>query len=121
MGNLNFISVKNNDDTLIKEIEKARKDTENKLQRNAIEAKYDSQQDQIIIHFSDGSEFRFSSQLGQGLEKATPEQLAEVEITPSGQGLHWEILDADLSIPDLLQGVYGNQKWMNKLKQKKLI
>jgi len=91
--------------------------TENQSERSAIAAKYNSQQDQIVINFSDGSEFRFSSQLGQGLQNATPEQLAEVEVTPSGQGLHWETLDADLSIPDLLRGVYGNRKWMNELKQ----
>ena len=51
------------------------------------------------------------------MQNATPEQLAEVEVTPSGQGLHWETLDADLSIPDLLRGVYGNRKWMDELKQ----
>ncbi|MDR9403630.1 MAG: DUF2442 domain-containing protein [Halothece sp. Uz-M2-17] len=121
MGNLSFISLKNNDDTLIQKIETARKDTEKKLENSAIAARYDSQQDQIIINLSDGSEFRFSSQLGQGLQNGTPEQLAEVEVTPSGQGLHWETLDADLSIPDLLRGVYGNRKWMDELKQKKLI
>ena len=122
MSNLSFISVKNNDDkSLIQQIETARKDTEEQFNRSVIAAKYDSQQYQIIINFSDGSKFRFSSQLGQGLQNATPEQLAEVEVTPSGQGLHWETLDADLSIPDLLQGVYGNRKWMNELKQKKLI
>ena len=110
-----------NDETLMQQIETARKNTEEQFNRSAIAAKYDSQHDQIIINFSDRSEFRFSSQLGQGLQNATPEQLAEVEVTPSGQGLHWETLDADLSIPDLLRGVYGTQKWMNELKQKKLI
>ena len=118
MVKLNLIQLTNNDDdTLIKKIEQARKDTENRLDHSAIAARYDSEADQVIINFSDGSEFRFSSQLGQGLQNATPEQLAEVEFTPSGQGLHWETLDADLSIPDLLRGVYGNRKWMNELKQ----
>ena len=121
VNKMNFISKQNNKDTLLKKIEKARRNTESKLERRAINAKYNYQNDQIIIQFVDDSEFRFNSQLGQGLQNATPEQLAEVEITPSGQGLHWETLDADLRIPDLLQGVYGNQKWMSELKRKKLI
>ncbi|QDZ39387.1 DUF2442 domain-containing protein [Euhalothece natronophila Z-M001] len=121
VNNIKFISKENNKDTLLQKIEKARKNKKSQLERKAINAKYDPQNDQIIIQFVDGSEFRFNSQLGQGLQSATPEQLAEVEITPSGQGLHWESLDADLRIPDLLQGVYGNQKWMSELKRKKLI
>ena len=36
--------------------------------------------------------------LAQGLEKATDEQLAEVEILGAGFRLHWEALDADLSV-----------------------
>lgn len=118
---LNNISRQNNQDALINKIEKARKNTEKEIERRAINATYDCQSDQIIIQFVNGSEFRFNPELGQGLQNATPEQLAEVEITPSGKGLHWETLDADLSIPDLLRNVYGNKKWMSKLKQNKLI
>lgn len=121
VNNINHISRQNNQDTLINKIEKARNNTERKIERRAINVRYDCKNDKIIIQFVDGSEFRFNSKLGQGLQNATPEQLAEVEITPSGKGLHWETLDADLSIPDLLQNVYGNQKWMSELKQKKLI
>ena len=35
--------------------------------------------------------------------KLTPEELAAVEITPMGDALHWERLDADLSALNLLQ------------------
>ncbi|QDZ40686.1 DUF2442 domain-containing protein [Euhalothece natronophila Z-M001] len=116
-----YLEINKDDDILRQKIEKARKNTEEKLERCAIVAKYDPQRNQIFIKFTDGVEFSFPPQLGQGLQNATAEQLSEVEITPSGQGLHWEMLDADLSIPDLLRGVYGNKKWMSELKQKKLI
>jgi hypothetical protein len=36
------------------------------------------------------------------LAKATPEQLAEVQI--SAFGLHWDALDEDVSVPALLEG-----------------
>jgi Protein of unknown function (DUF2442) len=50
------------------------------------------------------------------LSGATLEDLAGVEVTPSGMGLHWEKLDADLSVPALLKGIYGNSSWMEQLK-----
>lgn len=51
--------------------------------------------------------YSFSSALAQGLAGASLEDLAEVEVTPSGDGLRWEKLDADLSVPALLAGVFG--------------
>ena len=38
--------------------------------------------------------------------------LADIEISPAGLGLHWPKLDADLYVPALLQGVFGSKKWM---------
>jgi hypothetical protein len=38
------------------------------------------------------------------LAAATPEQRAEVEISPTGEGLHWTDLDEDPSVGDLLVG-----------------
>jgi len=38
--------------------------------------------------------------------------LEEIEITPSGYGIHFPKLDADLYLPALLQGFTGSRKWM---------
>ncbi len=38
--------------------------------------------------------------------------MREIEITPSGLGIHFPELDADLYIPALLEGVLGSRKWM---------
>jgi Protein of unknown function (DUF2442) len=35
---------------------------------------------------------------------ATPTQRLSYRISPSGQGLHWEVLDEDISVPGLLAG-----------------
>ena len=32
-----------------------------------------------------------------------------------GYGLHWEKLDADLSIPALIVGIFGSKAWMQEL------
>lgn len=38
--------------------------------------------------------------------------MAKIEITPTGLGLHWPRLDADLYLPSLLKGVLGSPSWM---------
>jgi hypothetical protein len=48
----------------------------------------------------------------QGLENAKPSQLEPIEITPSGFGLHFPKLDADVYLPALLEGVFGSKRWM---------
>jgi hypothetical protein len=58
----------------------------------------------------------FPHHLAQGLAGATADDLAVVEVTPSGIGLHWENLDVDLTVPGLLQGIYGTKAWMVELK-----
>ena len=54
----------------------------------------------------------FAAERAQGLAGASPSDLAEIEITPSGYGLHWPKLDADLWLPALLEGVFGSRVWM---------
>ena len=41
--------------------------------------------------------------------------LAEVEIMPTGSALHWESLDADLGISQLVSGLLGSKAWMTEL------
>ncbi len=52
----------------------------------------------------------------QGLEKAQPKQLANIEISPSGLGIHFPDLDVDIYLPGLLAGAMGSKKWMKKQK-----
>ena len=47
----------------------------------------------------------------QGLEGATGSDLDEIEVSPSGLGIHFPKLDADLYLPALLQGFMGSEKW----------
>ena len=75
-------------------------------------ARYDGQLGQMVIELTNGCTFMFPPHLAQGLETATEDQLAQVEILGAGYGLHWEALDADLSIPGLLAGLFGTRAHM---------
>jgi hypothetical protein len=78
----------------------------------ATEARYDRKSGSIIIKLSTGIGIFFSPNDAQGLEAATPAQLATIEITPSGYGIHFPKLDADIYVPALLEGLLGSRKWM---------
>jgi hypothetical protein len=79
---------------------------------HAVTARYDRRASRIVVRLNTGLELSFPPALAEGLAGAAPEDLAEIEITPAGLGLHWPKLDADLYIPALLQGVFGSRKWM---------
>jgi len=81
----------------------------------AVAARYDRESDRIVVILQNGWEFGFKPWLAQGLEDATPEQLAKVEILPRGVALHWEELDADLGIDELLAGRYGSRAQMARV------
>jgi hypothetical protein len=51
----------------------------------------------------------------QGLREASAAQLARVDLTPLGTGLHWEELDADLGVAELAAGIFGSKAWMSEL------
>lgn len=81
----------------------------------AEKARYDKRTRRIVIDLTNGCTFAFPADLGQGLAGATPEQLASVEVTPGGYGLHWEELDADLAVSSLVAGIFGSKRWMAEL------
>jgi hypothetical protein len=75
-------------------------------------ARYDPLIDRLVIDLSSGVSISFKSQDALGSERATPEQLAEIEITPSGFGLYFPAIDADVYLPSLLEGFLGSRHWM---------
>lgn len=75
-------------------------------------ARYDRRRQRVIVEMNTGIEVTFPPALAEGLAGAAPENLAQIEVSPSGLGLHWPKLDADLYVPALLQGVFGSRSWM---------
>jgi hypothetical protein len=78
----------------------------------AISARYDRGMEQIVIRLSSRIDVAFSPRDAQGLEGATPAQLEPIEISPSGLGIKFTKLDADLYLPALLEGFLGSKRWM---------
>ena len=85
------------------------------LEPRASAVRFDRKRDRVVVDLTNGCSFAFPPRLAQGLEHASSDQIAEVEIEGSGYGLHWEALDVDLSVPGLLGGLFGTRSYMAKL------
>ena len=78
----------------------------------AAAARYDRSSGRVIVDLENGCTFAFPPRLAQGLEGASDDQLAAIEILGKGYGLHWEELDVDMSLPGLMAGIFGTRTWM---------
>ena len=78
----------------------------------AVAARYDRRTSRIVVKLSTDVHISFPARVAEGLADASPDELATIEITPSGLGLHWPRLDADLYVPGLLAGQFGSKRWM---------
>lgn len=78
----------------------------------AIAARYDRSLARVVIQLRSGLDLLLDPKQAEGLEHATAKQLSRIEITPSGLGLHFPVLDADLYLPALLEGSLGSKQWM---------
>jgi hypothetical protein len=94
---------------------RARDGRERAAGRRAVSAHYDRQTGRVMLELTNGCVFGFPAQSIPALAKATLEQLAAVEVSPGGSGLHWEALDADLSVPGLLLSSIGRSQKLSEL------
>ena len=83
-----------------------------KSKSQATSARYDRRRARVVVTLSNGLELAFPAELAEGLAGAKPTDLNAVELSPTGLGLHWPRLDADLYIPALLEGLFGSRRWM---------
>jgi hypothetical protein len=97
--------------------ERATKAGEARLARQprAARAHYDARKARLVIELTNGVILMLPPKWLQGLGGASAAQLAKVEITPLGTGLHWEALDADLGVAELATGIFGSKIWMSEL------
>lgn len=84
----------------------------------AVSVRYDRRVARVFITLESGLELAFSPKHAQGLEHAHPADLLDAEITPSGHGVHFPRIDADLYIPALLDGFLGSKRWMAEIGKK---
>jgi uncharacterized protein DUF2442 len=84
-------------------------------QPHATSVRYDRRRALIVVVLSNGLGLSIPVSLAEGLAGAKSTDLAEVEISPTGLGLHWPRLDADLYLPALIEGVFGTRRWMARV------
>jgi hypothetical protein len=78
----------------------------------ATSVRYERNRDRLVIGLSTGIEVAFRPRDAQGLERANPHQLDTIEVSPSGLGIHFPKLDADIYLPALLEGFFGSKRWI---------
>lgn len=94
------------------DLQRAERRMQAKAAPRATSARYDRRNGLVQVMLDTGVQIGFPPRMAQGLAGATPAQLSAIAITPSGLGLHWPKLDADLYLPGLLRGVLGSAQWM---------
>lgn len=77
----------------------------------ALAVRYDSASERLVITLASGLELAFAARQAQGFEQASAADLAVAEISPSGLGVHFPRIDADLYIPALIEGFLGSKRW----------
>lgn len=88
----------------------------NATEPRAKAVRFEAKTRQMVVQLRNGATFLFPVDLVQGLRDASDLELEDVEITPSGEGLHWRQLDWDCGIPSLLMGVFGSEAWLRQLR-----
>jgi hypothetical protein len=86
--------------------------------KNEIQARgahFDRKTERLVVDLKNGVTLTLPTQGIQGLRNAPGNLIAQVELGPRGASLHWEELDADLSVTGLLKGAFGSKAWMAEL------
>lgn len=88
---------------------------QDELHVTAVEYKSGPGLDLLVLKLSDGHRHVIPREDLQGLQSATKEQIARIEILGNGTGLHWPALNLDHYVPSLLRHVYGTRHWMAEI------
>jgi len=62
--------------------------------------------DNMWLNLSDGRQLSVPLAYFPRLHKATDQQREQYELSGGGTGLHWDEIDEDISVPNLLIGIY---------------
>lgn len=106
------------DDEFRRKVEAARvlTELEDRIEPRVVRAWYEADSGLVMIELKNGCVFGFPPPQGRswGLDGATLEQLAQVESIEGGEVLHWEEIDADISVPGLLLHLLNVKAWYAK-------
>lgn len=91
-------------------------DLSDEIEPRAVTAWFDAAQNLVMFKLKNDCVFGFPPPESEywGLSRATSEQLVQVELWPGGEALHWEEIDADISVPGLLFDLLNVKAWYAK-------
>lgn len=78
----------------------------------AIKAEFVVVLGRIVVELSSGIGLLLNPADLEGLQGARSDDLAHIEISPSGYGLHFPTVDADIYLPAILEGKLGSAAFM---------
>jgi hypothetical protein len=94
---------------------RAREERARASEPRAAAATYDVAADRILVELTNGGSFAVPRRVIRELRNASAHDVAAVEVSPSGEALHWEPLDADYRVPDLYLALLGPKGWRREL------
>ncbi len=86
-----------------------------KTEPRAGRVEYRAREHALSIELTNGAAVTFPVKLIPALRRAALRDVRAVEILGRGGGLHWESLDLDLSVPNLLSSVFSGPEWLAEL------
>jgi hypothetical protein len=94
---------------ILKQIPAARRreQIERGIGLRAASALYDVAHERVVLELTNGVAFAFPVNIVRGLAKASSEERAALELSPSGDGVLWPKLDTDVSVPGLIAEAFG--------------
>lgn len=88
---------------------------------HAVAARYDRASGDLALALRGGARLLIATELLQGVAGKSPELIERVELWGGGSALHWEELDADLRVQDIVAGSFGTRRWMAQLEARGLL
>ncbi len=85
----------------------------------AVSAEYDRSRELLLVKLKSGQWLAIPREDLQDLADADPDKVGKVELEMLGMALHWEELDVDFRVDGLRQGLYGSERWMKQLEQRR--
>lgn len=86
-----------------------------RIEPRARVVRYDPKEALVLVDLYGGYAFGFPPERVPGLEEGTPEQLSNVRISPSGDGLHWDELDTHASLTGLVAEAFNLRSWAPRI------
>lgn len=86
-----------------------------RVEPRAHAARYKAESALVLVELRGGYAFGFPPERVPGLEDASAEQLSDMRISPSGDGLHWDALDAHASLTGLMADALNLREWAPRI------